>query len=127
MQESYLKLNDDKTEFFLLGSRQQLAKFKVHSVQIGTTSVPPVERARDLGVIFDSNMTMEHQVSNCVKRAYHSLRNLRSIRKYLTKKAAEQLVLHSSLPGLTAAMHYSTASQKVNCKNCNVCRMPLPV
>ena len=92
MQESYLKLNDDKTEFLLLGSRQQLAKFKVHSVQIGTTSVPPVERARDLGVIFDSNMTMEHQVSNCVKRAYHSLRNLRSIRKYLTKKAAEQLV-----------------------------------
>ena len=88
MQESYLKLNDDKTEFLLLGSRQQLAKFKVHSVQIGTTSVPPVERARDLGVIFDSNMTMEHQVSNCVKRAYHSLRNLRSIRKYLTKKGS---------------------------------------
>ena len=26
--------------------------------------------------------------------------------------------MHSSLPGLTAAMHYSTASQKVNCKNC---------
>ena len=92
MQESYLKLNDDKTEFLLLGSRQQLAKFKVHSVQIGTTSVPPVERARDLGVIFDSNMTMEHEVSNCVKRAYHSLRNLRSIRKYLTKKETEQLV-----------------------------------
>ena len=47
-------------------------------------------------------MTIEHQVSNCVKRAYHSLRNLRSIRKYLTKKA---LYMHSSLPGLTAAMN----------------------
>ena len=92
MQESYLKLNDNKTQFLLLGSRQQLAKFEVLHVHIGTTSVSPVEKSRNLGVIFDSNMTMESQVSNCVKLAYHSLRNLRAIRKYLTQKAAEQLV-----------------------------------
>ena len=92
MQESYLKLNDSKTEFLLLGSRQQLAKFKAPALQIGTSFINPVEKARDLGVIFDCNMTMEHHISNCVRQAYHSLRNLRCIRKYLSQKAAEQLV-----------------------------------
>ena len=55
-------------------------------------SISPVNKVRDLGVTFDSNMTMESQVSTSVRLAYHSLRNLRTIRNYLTPKAAEQLV-----------------------------------
>ena len=92
MKESYLKLNDGKTEFIIFGSKQQLAKFKPRNLRIGSRSISPVNKVRDLGVTFDSNMTMESQVSTSVRLAYHSLRNLRTIRNYLTPKAAEQLV-----------------------------------
>lgn len=92
MKENYLKLNDDKSQFVMLGSKQQLAKSVTPNLNIGSSSITPVKKVRNLGVIFDSNMTMESQVSSSVKLAIHSLRNLRAIRKYLTTKAAEQLV-----------------------------------
>ncbi len=105
MRESYLKLNDAKTEFLLLGSKQQIAKLEVQDVRIGNTSISRAGKVRDLGVIFDSNMTMESQVSNCVKLAFHSLRNIRLIRKYLTPMATEQLV-------------HAFITSRIDCCNC---------
>ena len=69
MIESRLKLNDAKTEFILLGNSRQLSKIKVSHVQVGSAPVSPVHQARNLGVIFDSAMSLETHVSNCVKLA----------------------------------------------------------
>ena len=80
MTESHLKLNDEKTEFLLLGNSRQLSKINVSHVQIGSARVSPVGQARNLGVIFNSSMSLEAQVSNCVKLANCNLRNIRAIR-----------------------------------------------
>ena len=49
-----LKLNDDKTEFMLLGTKQQLSKVNIDSLTVGSIDVAPVTVARNLGTWFDS-------------------------------------------------------------------------
>ena len=49
MLKNKLKLNDDKTEFFIIGISQQLAKVSINSLRVGTATITPVSSARNLG------------------------------------------------------------------------------
>ena len=55
MTLNLLKLNDDKTEFILFGTYQQLAKLNdiVVSIAIGDTKVLPVDSVHNLGYFMD--------------------------------------------------------------------------
>ena len=44
-----LMLNDDKTEFVLFGTKQQLAKVNMDNIKVGTANVSPVPVVRNLG------------------------------------------------------------------------------
>ncbi|PIK50955.1 hypothetical protein BSL78_12172 [Apostichopus japonicus] len=92
MQENFLKLNDDKTEFVLFGSRQQLSKVHVPHITIGDSDITLAASARNLGVIFDSSMSLKNHVSNIVRSASFHIRNIGRIRKYLNPRATEQIV-----------------------------------
>ena len=48
-----LKLNDDKTEFIVFGSRQQLSKIGEVSINIGRVQVQLVDYVRNLGYHMD--------------------------------------------------------------------------
>ena len=54
MQADKLNLNENKTEAMLIGIRQQLSKVNLDTLAGGDTSVPIVNKARNLGVWFDS-------------------------------------------------------------------------
>ena len=43
-----LKLNDDKTEFLIIGTRQQLSKVDIEKLSVGNVSVAPVAVAPGL-------------------------------------------------------------------------------
>ncbi|XP_071794571.1 uncharacterized protein [Asterias amurensis] len=92
MGESHLKLNESKTEFVLLGSRQQLSKVVVPHIKIGSSLVVPAEKVKNLGAILDPKLSLVHHLSNCVKLANYGLRNLRAIRHFFTLQATQQLV-----------------------------------
>ena len=49
-----LCLNDDKTEFLILGTRQQLAKVNIDNIKVGSAEVTPVSAVRNLGSWFDT-------------------------------------------------------------------------
>ena len=55
--------------------------------QIGDYSVPPVQCVRDLGVVFDSHMTMHENITKTCAACYFHLRNVSSIRDSLTDEA----------------------------------------
>ena len=59
MQYNWLMLNDTKIEVVLLGTRQQLSKLIELWVSVGNTAIKPFSKVKNLGVIFDGNMTME--------------------------------------------------------------------
>ena len=81
---NYLKLNNDKTEFLMLGSRQQLRKVSIPPLVVGSAHIPPSDKVKNLGVVFDTAMTLEAQISQSVKSANYNLRNIRAIIQILT-------------------------------------------
>jgi hypothetical protein len=87
-----LKINDSKTELMLIGSKQQLQKVNVNEIQVGASLVQSAKSARNLGVIFDENMSLVSHVNQICKRGYHQLTRIRQIRKCIDRNAAESLV-----------------------------------
>ena len=62
------------------------------SLQTGKTCVNFADPARNLGVIFNSSLSMRDQVSKVCQTAYLESRRIGSIRKYLTAEATKTLV-----------------------------------
>ena len=87
-----LKVNDDKTEFMIIGTSQQLAKVSINSLRVGTATITPVSPARNLGSRFDSKLTLATRISKTCNSAFYYMYNLRRIRKYLSKDNTKTLV-----------------------------------
>ena len=94
MRQNFLKLNNEKTEFLLFGSRKQLSKVSLPFITIGDSQITPSSQARKLGVIhvFDSTMTLKPHISNIGRVSSFHIRNISRIRKYLNQSAAEQII-----------------------------------
>ena len=92
MNKNFLKLNDSKTEFLVLGSQHQLKKLKTDNITVGETSIPASQSVRNIGAIFDSNLTMKDHVLNTNRACYFQLRSIGKVRKFLTQTAAETLI-----------------------------------
>ena len=58
-----LKLNEDKSDFLLIGTRQQLSKVRTDSLMVGDTPVESVSEAGNLGVWFDSNFQFRSDIN----------------------------------------------------------------
>ena len=92
MLNDKLKLNDDKTEFMIIGTSQQPAKVSINSLRVGTATITPVSSARNLGSWFDSKLTMVAHISKTCNSALYYFYNLRRIRKYLSKDNTKTLI-----------------------------------
>ena len=93
MRRNFLKLNDAKTEFLVLGSKHQLAKIPSPStVSIGEARVTSATTACNIGAIFDCHLSMNHQISSICQSCYIHLRNINKIRNFLSDDATERLV-----------------------------------
>ena len=64
MIEDKLRLNESKTEFMIVGTRQQLAKVNIDQLCVGESSIVPVKSVKNLGSWFDKNMTT-HIIKVC--------------------------------------------------------------
>ena len=92
MIQDKMKLNDDKTEFLIIGTSQQLKKVHIDTLSVGDAIISPVLSARNLGAYFDSNMTLVPFINNTCKSAFSQLYNIKRIRKYLTTDTSKTLV-----------------------------------
>jgi len=92
MTANPLTLNSSKTEFLLIGLKQQLSK--IHDCSLTTT-----HSARNLGFIFDKHLTFSDQNTALSKSCYYHIRELRCIRPYPYVGCVAQLVERRSLTG----------------------------
>ena len=92
MIEDKMKLNDGKTEFLIIGSRQQLEKVRIDMLSVGNVDIFSVSSAKNLGTIVDSNMSLTPHINQIAKAAFYQLHNIRRIRKYLSLDATNILV-----------------------------------
>ena len=87
-----LMLNDDKTEFLLLGTKQQLAKVDINSITVGESVVNTKPVVRNLGSWFDSQLSMSTHIRKLCSSAFFHLHNISRIRKFLSPVETKYLV-----------------------------------
>ena len=93
MHSDKLKLNSDKTECLLIGTRQQLQKVSnISTLSFGDSQIAPSCEVRNLGTWFDSKMSMLSHINKTCSSAFYYLYNMRRIRKYLSRSVTESLV-----------------------------------
>ena len=125
MTANLLTLNSSKTEFLLIGLKQQLAK-------ISSCSLDTANSARNLGFIFDEHIFSD-QISALSKFCYSHIRQLRCIRPYLDHKTASTIatcIVHSKLDYCNSFYYnlpkYSTKPSSAYPEFSCTCRRPGP-
>ena len=88
-----LKMNPEKAQLIWLGSRQQLCVLNITPVRLhNETVIVPSSSALNLGVIFDSQLTMAEHVNSITRSCFYQLRQLHFIRRCVSQDAAKALV-----------------------------------
>ena len=93
MNQNKLKLNDDKTEVLLIQTKSSFKSCDKPSVlHVGNVEVPFSTSARDLGYTISDTMSLDAHVTNVCRSAYFAIRQISTIRRFLTTDATKTLV-----------------------------------
>ena len=90
-----LSVNPSKTEFLLVGTPQQRSKLTATSVSFCGAVLTPSDSCRNLGVVFDSDLSFKKHISNVCRLSFYHIRQLRQIRSSLDTNSA--IILANSL------------------------------
>ena len=90
MSASKLKLNANKAEFIVFGSKRQRDKLKVYYIPSTILGSPlcSAEWVKNLGVWFDSDFSLSKHVQNVCKSWFAQLCDFRHVRRFLTHDAS---------------------------------------
>jgi hypothetical protein len=92
MNHNKLLLNPSKTEFLLIGNKQQRSKFTdLTSISLDDTTISLSLSARNLGFIFDADLSFTKQISSVSKSCFFHIRDIRRIRNLLSRPIATTL------------------------------------
>jgi hypothetical protein len=101
MSSNFLSLNPSKTEFLIIGLRQQLAKLNHPTISLpNSVTLCPVKSARNLGVIVDSTLSYSEHISAISKSCFNHVRDLRRLRSSIDQTTACTIataLIHSKL------------------------------
>ena len=83
-----LSLNPTKTEYLIIGNRLQAAKLTCKTLKFNNSDLLPVHHARNLGVVFDSELSSKNHINKLAQSTYFHIRQLRRIRPFLDLSSA---------------------------------------
>ena len=112
--QNKLQLNDDKTEILLIGSAPGIGL--PSSVHVGQSGISFSSAARNLGVIFDSELALKEHVNKLCQLAYLEIRRIGSIHQYLSVGATKTLVSSLVLSRLGYCNALFAGSQALHAK-----------
>lgn len=92
MAMNWLKLNNDKTECIIFGSKKNLNGIDISSVRIGDADIAVSDSVKSIGAIFDSTLSMEAQIQATCRAAWYHLHMIGKIRKYLTIEQTKTII-----------------------------------
>ena len=92
MIQNTLRLNQDKTEFFLIANRNVSAALSDISLKLGELSIQRSTSIKNLGVTFDDSLTMHSQINTICKSVNFLIRNIWRIRRFITTEACHHIV-----------------------------------
>ena len=92
MTVNYLKFNEDKTGFFVAMPNHLRQYLPPVSLRVGTKIIHPVDSVRNLGIVFDSSMSMTTQITSLCTTLNFQLRNISRIRKFLDQDTCHLVI-----------------------------------
>ena len=91
MNSCHLKMNTDKTEAIMFGSKQQIRKCRLEAIEVCGDSIPYSESIKYLGVCIDGNLC-NHIAAKC-RIAMFNLFKIANISNFLMTEACHTAVL----------------------------------
>ncbi len=94
MKTNKLKLNPNKTEFLLVAPPRHMNGILEGnpSISVGDSTIVPTKSVRNLGAIFDQNMSMDPQISNITRGMYYHLRRIKKVHRHIDRKTCQKVV-----------------------------------
>ena len=89
-----LMFNDTKTEFLIIGIRQQQVKVTIDSIDVGDADIKPPQTVRNLGFYFEKHMSMNVHVSKACSKTFRGLYNRRQMRYFCPLNSLRCLCMH---------------------------------
>jgi hypothetical protein len=90
-----LTVNPTKTEYLLIGTSQQRSKIITSSLMFQNTPLYPTASARNLGITFENDLSLNKHISSVCQSSFFHIRSLRQIRSSLSLSSA--ILLANSL------------------------------
>ncbi len=90
MKEHHLQLNLAKTELLVFPATPTLQHD--FTIQLGSSTITPSASIRNLGVIFDDQLTFKEHIAKTARSCRFALHNISKIRPFLTEHVAQLLV-----------------------------------
>ncbi len=92
MTSHFLLLNSEKTEMLIIRPKTSACNNLEHCLTLDGCSVNSSSSVRNLGVIFDNNLSFDSHVSSICKTAFYHLKNISKLRRMLSMSNAEMLI-----------------------------------
>ncbi len=92
MTSNFLLLNSEKTEVLIIGPKTPTSNNLEHCITFDGCSVNSSSSVRNLGVLFDSNLSFDSHVSSICKTAFFHLKNISKLWPLLLISNAEMLI-----------------------------------
>ena len=91
-QANSLKMNPEKTDFTLFGTKSSIKKTATFHINLSGTTIHPSTTVKVLGVFLDQHLTWEAHISAIVRRCNAILVSLFKIRHHLNHEVLKLLV-----------------------------------
>ena len=92
MQTKFLKLNENKMEFIILGLPQQLKKVGNITIKIGEDIIPNVPSVKNLGMFLDAELKHMIHINKLTCSSFNTLHNISRVRCHLGQETTKILL-----------------------------------
>ena len=93
MVSNKLKMNCDKTEVMLCGTRAKLKNIDTDSIVVCNDLISLSSNVRNLGFFFDQNFNLNVHISQIRKSCYFEIRRISHLRPFIDEKSTIQLII----------------------------------
>ena len=117
MRSSKLKLNSDKTEVLLFGTKLHRKEFLKHfPAKLLDQEITPTDSARNLEVVFDGGLNFKKHIALVCRSCYYHIRDLRRLRRCLTSEVSKTIAtaLVSSKLDYCNGLLYNVTNRELN-------------
>ena len=117
MRVNRLKLNEDKTEVIMIGTKNNLKKVEDLRVKIGDDIIQPTKSVRNLGFYMGSSLTAREHINKLCSSSHFMLKRLFRVKHYIdidTRKILSQALVMSRVDYCNSLL-VGASQKELNC------------